>query len=812
MVILLAVAAAVYVAVGDLTDAAVSAVAAVAITLVGVVLEVRTERALDELRRLSDPVASVWRDGRLQEIPATAIVPGDEVAVDDGDVVPADGLLLGPPILKVDESSLTGESHPLDRTEGDPLSAGTTILSGRGTMRVTETGARTRYGRIGTLLARIDESPTPLQRGIRRLVILAGAIAAAFCVAVAAVELLRGAGFAAAAVAGISLAMAAIPEEFPMVFALYLGIGAWRLSRHHALVRRLAKVEALGATTAIASDKTGTLTSGRVEVGALTGAAGEALAGNDERALVAIALRASEPDGHDPLDEAIARHAASLGVERHGRLVSAFPFDPRGRHVTLVWSSGHAPRAFSKGALEPMLDRTRASGEIRRAAEAANERLASKGMRVLALASGPCDDARAREGAEADLRFAGLVAFADPVRAGVLDALRDCRTAGIRVLMVTGDHPLTAQAIAEELGIAAESDAVMSGDEIERISDDELAARAATVNVFARVEAAQKYRLVRALRRAGEVVAVTGDGTNDAPALREADIGIAMGRRGTDVARAAATMVLLDDNFATIVHAVRDGRRIFENLRRAFAYLVAFHVPLLIGAFAVPLLGAPLLLLPIHLVWLEIVLHPTVSLVFEGDPGPADLMRRPPRPVTLQLITRRELARPLVLGVTLTIGVLALYWLSLGGGDVTRARALAIPALVVGQLLLVFVTLAPDRPLWRIDTRANRALLPVIVGSLLSVAAAAYVPPLRALLGMALLGASDWLLIAAVAAASTMWLEPWKARGRGGAIAAELSSAPDVPSRAPSAAAPGYRSPGAAAARDDRPIGSGPRR
>jgi len=759
MAVLLLVAGAVYLSVGDIGDAVVSLIALVAITAVSVVLELRTERALQSLQRLTSPVALAWRDGRLQTIAANGIVPGDRIVLREGDVVPADATVVADGRLIVDESSLTGESDPVDLERDAVARAGTTVLSGRSEAIVVETGRRTRYGKIGVLVAGIVEPPTPLQRGIRRFVTAVGIVALLASAGVTVVELAHGVSWTAAVVAGISLAMAAIPEEFPMVFALYLALGAWRLARHRALIRRLAKVETLGATTVIATDKTGTLTAGRLELRLFVQADGSVATGIERARLLEAAILASEPSGHDPLDAAILRDAVGTP---EGELVASHPFDPRGKSTVQVWRRDGRLESFAKGALEPMLDRTGASPALRALSEAANARLAESGMRILALASGPASSAASRADAERALTFRGLVAFADPIRDGVREALDECRSAGIRVVMITGDHPATAQAVARDLGLPG-AGRVLTGEELDRLSEDERARAVAGVTVFARIEAAQKYELVQALHARGAVVAMTGDGTNDAPALREADIGIAMGRRGTEVARAAATMVLLDDNFATIVHSIRDGRRIFENLRRAFAYLIAFHIPLLLAAVSIPLLGAPLLLLPIHLVWLEIVVHPTSSLVFEADAPASDIMQRPPRPSAAELIKLSELRRPVILGITLTVAVLALYLGDLGRGSlVEHARALALTALLCGQLLLVLVTRSPARAFWRASTAGNRALPLVVGGAAVSLVAVLQVPLLARFFEVAPLDPLEWAAALGVAVVATLWSEPFK--------------------------------------------------
>jgi Ca2+-transporting ATPase len=387
-------------------------------------------------------------------------------------------------------------------------------------------------------------------------------------------------------------------------------------------------------------------------------------------------------------------------------------------------------------------------------------------MRVIAVAAGgaaPTSTNRADD--EAHLRLVGLVAFSDPVRDGVADALSECSAAGIRVVMITGDHPATAHAVAEGLGLPHQTggtDVIATGDDLDDTDAERLDDLVAIANVFARTRPEQKHRLVSALRRRGEVVAMTGDGINDAPALREADIGVAMGQRGTEVAREAAALVLLDDNFATIVTAVRDGRRIFDNLVRAFAYLIAFHPPLLLGALIVPLLGKPLLLLPIHLVALELLLHPVVSLVFQADPPDPDTMRRPPRPVG-DALRLRALARPYAVGTVLAVVLLAVYLVALGTWPEEQARALAFASLLASQPVLLLSMRSPDRPLWA-SRRPWTATLAVVVAVIAAATlAVVYVPSLAALLHLEPFPGVWWALAVAVAA-STAWSEPLKRR------------------------------------------------
>ena len=763
MVMLLVVAAAVYLLTRDFVDAAVTAIAIIPIAAVGLVLERRSQNALDRLRSLTAPTARVRRDGEFASIPATDIVPGDVIAVHEGDVVPADATLFEGSNVVTDEAALTGESMPVEKSpEADTsLLAGTTLVAGRGTALVVSTGIGTEYGRVGKLVAEVKQPPTPLERLVRRFTSRLLVVAIVFCLVVALVELARGRGLAAAVIAGVSLAIAAVPEEFPMVYTLYLALGAWRLARSKALVRRLSGVEGLGAASVICTDKTGTLTTGRPTVAVLQ-PLGHGTEGGGEADLLRAALLAAEANPFDPLDIAVVEAARQRGID-HGAatIVRDYGFDPRARYMAHVWSSGGSYEIAAKGALEGILARSRVTAQTRATAESINADLAHRGMRVLAVAHGHL----ARLGAgrhedEEHLRFCGLIAFADPLRPGVREAITECRNAGIRVIMITGDHPATARSLAAALEMSAD-DVVATGADIEA-GGERLEATAARADVFARVRPEQKYALVRELKRQGAIVAMTGDGINDAPALREADIGVAMGQRGTEVARESATMVLLDDNFATIVAAIREGRRIFNNLRKAFAYLIAFHLPLLVGAFLVPLLGAPLLLLPVHLVLLELFVHPVVSLVFEDAPAPASLMREPPRSPTQFLLGRRDLARVVVQGAVLAAAVIALYFWRLSVDSADQARAVAFVALVVGQIMLLVVERTRPRTLWTGFGDFGKVSYGVLALAVVTLVAAVYIPPVAEVLKLMPLSLPEWAMVVAVGAAATLWAEPLK--------------------------------------------------
>ncbi len=762
MVVLLLVAGATYVALGDRFDAIVAFGALPPIFLVTFVLEHRSERALEALKQIALPTARVRRGARDLVVDARELVPGDVMLVHEGDVFAADGVLVGGDPLIVDESALTGESQPLVKEPGlGSVFAGTALRSGRGEVLVTATGAATRYGRIGRLMSEMHVAATPIERAIHRVVYQIGAGVLVLCVGVVVLERARGELLAAALIAGVSLAMAALPEELPAVYTLYLALGAWRLAKQRALVRRLASVEALGAANVICVDKTGTLTYGRLEV-----AEPLAFEGSSDEELLAAAVRACEPRPFDPLDQAILRYASAHGVDvavlERERAQRSYAFDAMHRRATKAWRDGSGVLIVSKGAPEALA--MLGGDEAPRAVAAREtERLAAEGMRVIAVARArraePDGD---RTSDEHDLALCGLIAFHDPIREDVPAAIAACDRAGITVLMVTGDHPATAEATARRLGLRSEM--TITGEALEAMNDAALVRALERARIFARIAPEQKLRIVRALHARGDVVAMTGDGTNDALALREADIGVAMGERGTDVARAAAGLVLLDDDFATIVSAVEGGRRIFRNLRRAFRYLNAFHLPLIIAAIVIPALGIPLLLLPVHMVCLELIVHPTSALVYENDPGGEDVMTQAPRGGATGLLRRGDWLRPMSLGVTLVLATIGLYIYALDAqlGE-EHARGIALATLLLGEMLIVLAERSATQPLWRQSLTENPRLLPILGATVAFILAMLYVPALAAVFRVAPPTAAQFSIAAGIAVLATLWHEPFKA-------------------------------------------------
>jgi Ca2+-transporting ATPase len=755
---------ALYGLVGQTAEALVLLAAIAPLVGMDAFLHRRTQASTQGLKSRLAERATVIRDGLAREIPALELVPGDLAVVLPAEAFPADGIIIAGADLQVDESSLTGEAYPVAKRPltgppghgAEPLVdaahwgfAGTRLLTGRAGLRVAFTGSETLYGGIVRSAVGGAHARTPLQGAIQHLVSILMAAAAIVCLLLAAVRMIQGHGWLDALLSAVTLAAAAIPEEFPVVFTVFLGVGVYRLARRQALVRRAVAVENIGRVTAICSDKTGTITEGRLRLTHLVAA--EPLR---ERDLLALAAVASRRDSGDPLDEALLREAEAAGAAKNGRTVLAtFPFtESRRRETVTTRDAGGSLAAVTKGAAEIILamsDTTEPERELWNGRVAS---LAREGHKVIACAWRPLEET-ARAGGEPDqgYRLAGLLAFEDPVREGVAQAIGACRQAGVHALMVTGDHPLTARAVAREVGLGGAAPRVVSGEEMEALAARGDARALREVDVVARATPAQKLALVRALQAAREIVAVTGDGVNDVPALQAADVGIAMGERGTRSAREVAAVVLLDDNFRTIVGAIAEGRQLFQNLRASFAYLLMLHLPFVASALLVPLLGYPLLYLPVHIVWIEMILHPTALLVFQETAagGPALAARD----AGARFFSRREWrAIVLVGGIIALVAIGAYVWNVRESGNPQHGRSMAMAMLTLASAALT-------ARLSGLRTRAARAVAAATVGSAI---AAIQTPFLAAMLHLEPLHLLDWTLAVAgsVLAAALSWGAP----------------------------------------------------
>ena len=720
MLALLVVGALLYFGLGEVQEGAM--LAFFVFVMIGITLyqERKTGRALEALHDLTSPRALVIRDGAERRVPGRETVRGDLVVIAEGDRVPADGRLLDAVGLRADESLLTGESVPVRKRvaqEGDEaappggddlqwLFSGTVVVAGRGVMEVTVTGAGTEVGRIGEVLATTESAPTPLSIQVKRLVRVVATIGGGLSLLLVVVYGLSRGDWLRGLLAGVAMAMAVLPEEFPVVLTVFLALGAWRLSKSRVLTRHVPAVEALGAASVLCVDKTGTLTLNEMRISRLwvpgagerdlRGPAGAELP-EPWHALVELGVLASQRDPFDPMEKAFHSFSEeTLAGTEHlhpdWTLERQYPLSPELLAMSHVWRSADGQRQMiaAKGAPEAIADLCHFDVGSRASLDERVGAMAEDGLRVLAVARAYFEVGELPPEQHAFVfELVGLVGLSDPVRPGVFDAVRECREAGMRVVVITGDYPATATAVARDVGFP-EGAEVLTGSELSALSDDALRARLRTTSIIARAVPEHKLRIVEALQADGEVVAMTGDGVNDAPALRAAHIGVAMGKRGTDVAREAASLVITDDDFASIVSGVRVGRRIFDNLQKSMAYIVAVHVPIA-GMSLIPvLLGWPLVLLPVHIVFLELVIDPACSIAFEVEPPESDVMLRPPRRRDAALIGRRLLLFSLLAGTSLFAADLGIYALARGWSlSEPVARALAFTTLLTGNLTLI---------------------------------------------------------------------------------------------------------------------------
>jgi P-type Ca2+ transporter type 2C len=770
--------------------------------------EGKTEHAIAALRDLSSPRALVIRDGQRQRIAGRDVVRGDLCVLAEGDRVPADAIVLSCSNLSTDESLLTGESLPvrkiaavgpvkLARPGGDDLPfvySGTLVVQGQGIIQVQATGAQTEMGKIGNALQTVKPEATPLQREMNRLVSRLFSIALALCVAIVVIYGFTTGDWLKGILAGITLAMAILPNEFPVVVTIFLALGAWRISQHHVLARRVAAVETVGAATVLCVDKTGTLTLNQMAVQQLwaynpiatsslydLGLQAAAPLPEALHELVEFCILASQRDPFDPMEKAFKRLGDSyLANTEHlhhdWKLLREYPLSPDLLAMSHVWQSadGKQYEIAAKGAPEAIADLCHVTPEQQQVLAAKVTAMAAQGLRVLGVAKvalleappaflplHPSIDPGHLPDKQHDFpfQFLGLVGLSDPVRPTVAAAIQECYSAGIRVVMITGDYPVTAQAIAQQIGLTQAGD-ILTGADLERMGDDELDRHIQNTNIFARAVPEQKLRIVNALQNKGEVVAMTGDGVNDAPALKAAQIGIAMGQRGTDVARESAALVLLDDDFSSIVQAVKLGRRIFDNLRKAMAYLLAIHVPIA-GMSLIPVLfKLPLVLLPIHVAFLHLIIDPACSIVLEAEPAETTVMQRPPRNPKEPLFGRRTVGLALLQGMGILAIVLTIFVIALARGQgELDARALTFTTLILANLGLILSEGSTSRLNLKILRSPNPALWWVLGGGLFFLAIVLYVPIVRQLFGFSFLHPIDLAICLLGGAIALVWFE-----------------------------------------------------
>ena len=751
--------------------------------------ERKTERALEALRDLSSPRASVIRGGQQKRIAGREVVRGDLLIVREGDRVPADASLSQSTNLSVDESLLTGESVPVRKQPGESrevtspamgrpggddtpfLFSGTLVVQGQGIAEVQAIGAQTEIGKIGKALQSVQPERTLLQKETGRLVKRLTILGLSLCALVVVIYGLTRGDWLQGFLAGITLAMATLPEEFPVVLTVFLAMGAWRISRKNVLTRRVPAIETLGSATVLCTDKTGTLTLNQMTVGRLAAHGqscdlrspeGLKVLPESFHELVEFGILASQRDPFDPMEKAIHQVGQTFLVQTEHlhadwELIHEYPLSRQLLALSHVWKAraGDDYLIAAKGAPEAIADLCHFTPPQTQELARQIDAMAQDGLRVLGVARARFRQQDQLPGAQHDFpfEFIGLIGLTDPVRPTVPAAIGECHTAGIRVVMITGDYPGTALNIARQIGLPQGE--LISGPELQAMDDAELRRRIGQVNVFARVVPEQKLRIVQALKANGEVVAMTGDGVNDAPALKAAHIGIAMGGRGTDVARESASLVLLDDDFSSIVQAIKLGRRIFDNIRKAIAYIFAIHVPIAGMSLLPVLLQWPLVLLPVHILFLELIIDPACSTIFEAEKEEPDLMRRRPRDQREPLFSRRAIGFSVLQGLVVLAIVLAVFGLSYhrGGGE-TEARALCYTTLILANLGLILSNRSRLQSFWTSLQTPNGAMWWVLGGASVFLSLVLSVPALRAVFRFAPLHPLDLALCLAAGLAS----------------------------------------------------------
>lgn len=750
MFLLLIAAGALYLLMGDVHDALVLLAFVAIIIVVTIAQEQRTERALEALRDLSSPRALVIRDGVETRIAGRDVVVGDVLLLSEGDRVPADARVLEFHELSADESMLTGESVSVPKLSTDAMVyAGTMVVRGQGVAEVIATGHATRLGSIGKALEEIDPEASPLHTQVKRLTVRIAAIALAMSAGLVLLYAFKTGDWFASMLSGITLAMSALPQEFPVIMIVFFALGARRIAQHKVLTRNLNAIETLGKTTVLCVDKTGTLTENRMTVAALAvegrtlNTDGLAVLPDIYAELVCFTVLGSEIEPHDPMEQAFHRFAQqhlnpAMLPNQDWQLAREYELSPELMAMSHAWHDPSLPHRViaSKGAPEAIIELCHLPEARKREIEAEAMALAEQGLRVLGVAKGihPVNSDWPEIQHDFDFEFIGLVGLEDPIRNDVRAAVAACQRAGIRVVMITGDHPRTAAAIARKVGIAPE-------------------------DIHARITPVRKLHIVESFKQAGEIVAMTGDGVNDAPALKAAHIGIAMGKRGTDVAREAASLVLMEDDFASIVTAIALGRRIFSNLRQALLYTLTIHIPVICLSIMPVLLGLPLLLLPIHIAFLELVFDPTCSLVFEAERGTGKEMAQPPRNASEPLLTVSQLLTHSLLG--LAVGaILTLCYLQLydASHSLEDARAIIFTMLVSTTIGFVLALRQPKLRLLKLFAGFPQLSVAVIGVTFFSLLAITIIPMLAGLFAMATLPVETSGLLMAIVVGSVLVL------------------------------------------------------
>lgn len=781
MFLLLMIAAIIYFILGEPKDGSIMLIFVFGVISIEVIQEWKTDKTLKALKNLSAPHIEVIRNSERTLINSEELVPGDLMIITEGIKIPADGKVIYSNDLCVDESSLTGEALGVwkcSECNGDSEQyfrkdycyAGTLVIQGSGVILVKQIGTNTEYGKIGKNVSENVEEDTPLQKQTGKLVKVCAGISGVLFALVSGMtylnlqDLIFKDRIIQSILSGVTLAMAMIPEEFPVVLTVFLSMGAWRLAKKNSLVRKLPSVETLGAISVLCVDKTGTITMNEMTLD-------EAWPiDRNVKHLLEVMGMACETDPYDPMEKAMLKYCEKNNISKEflfsGKLIAEYSFTHEKKMMGHVWKREEGTIVSAKGSPEKILSICNLNDEERKKIEDKIYNMSSKGLRVIAIAKMNINNEEEVKNTleECNLKFLGLVGLLDPPREGIKENIEICNRAGIRVVMITGDNGITASSIARKVGIS-HSGEIITGDELDKMSDAELREKVKHTNIFSRVIPEHKMRIVKAFKENGEIVGMTGDGVNDAPALKYADIGIAMGKRGSEVSREAADLILLDDNFSTIVDTVKDGRRIYDNIRRAIGYIFTIHIPIAFASIIASILGigsSMLLLLPVHVVLLELIIDPTCSIVLEREPAEIDIMKRKPRNPNEGIITKGVLIKSIIQGIVMFLASFGAYYIyyKFNDGDINIARTIGLAIIIISNILLVYVNssntefayqsfkiLIKDKVMWAVNGGTVIGLLLIMY------------TPIAGFLKLAPLGIKELIIVISISIVAVMWYE-----------------------------------------------------
>lgn len=755
MILLLLISSTIYFLLGDPREAGILLISVLGVVLITIYQEQKTEKSIQALKSLASPFAEVIREGNTFKIPAREIVVGDIINFSEGDKIPADAKIISCSNLMVDESLLTGESVAVTKTDstggdnkiqigGDNLSfvfCSTLVTKGHGVAEVIATGIQSQVGIIGKELQSLKIEKTLLQSEVSKMVKLFASVGLFFCLFLIIIYGVTRHDWLHALLAGITLAMGTLPEEFPIVLTLFLAMGAWRLAQNKVLARRAATIETLGSASVLCVDKTGTLTQNKMDISEIFAFDkyfnNENLTDQSLNGIFILGVLASQKNPFDPMEKAFLaaekKYVKAGSNQADLTLIKEYPLEKSSLSVVYAYEQKDGKvLVAAKGSHETIIDLCHLDNEKNKVYHDRAEEMAKKGFRVIALAKTILDKNCLPDNRhDFHFEFVGLIGLADPIREEIGEAVKICHTAGIRIVMITGDFPETAKSIASQIGLS-NTEEVITGHELEAMTEADLVEKIKSVNIFSRVIPEQKLQIVNALKKSGEIVAMTGDGVNDAPALKSAHVGIAMGQHGTDVAREAAAIVLLDDNFVSIVNGIRLGRRIYDNLRKAMTYIIAVHIPV-IGLSLLPVLfGWPLILLPVHIVFLELVIDPACTIVFENEKAESSIMERKPRKLNEPIFSRQMIILSLIQGFIALLAVLVALrfstWFGLSEG---QTRAFAFATLVFSNLLLIIANRSWHHSFLKVIFTKNIAFLIIVSTSIFVLILSIYLPVFR---------------------------------------------------------------------------------